>query len=638
MASVFLSYDHEDGGRARSIAEALEGVGHSVWSDRHIRGGSQFNKEIEEALERADAIVVLWSKRSVESAWVRDEAAVARDSGRLIPVGIDPIKPPLGFRQYQNINLSHWSGRGKAPVGELLTAIDGLKRQDVVPNAAPAPRARPRFVLPRRPLLIALLIAGILAGGAAAWKLMVRPAVPIVAVQTAEQNALAKTFARDLLVRLGSLQGPRADAIRLVEGGSGQKADLVFQVGGSRERQQSNASLMLLTGNDRASLWSKDFRQPLSQESNLKQQLAFTAAQVLSCALEGLGGKHQGLRQQTLKLYVNGCATLSEIGLGAQFAVVAAQFQRVTQQAPRFEGGWAKLLTAETEVALSGFEDTRDRLKQHIAKARQISPRMAEAYRAEILLLPSNAYAQRMTLADKSVSLNPDDALPLSVRSQELLAIGRMDDAIGDARTAAQFDPLSPKARADYILTLNYAGKREIALAELHKADDLWPGSKILDGAHFAIDLRTGDPGAALRLIRTGMLGQQWPETESYLEARIDPTPAKVEHAVQQALSLYRREPQVGTLANLMQIMGQFHREEQLLRLLLDAPTGDLIDAMRVTFRPTLANFWKDPRSLLVAKRAGLLHFWQTSGKWPDLCSQGDLPYDCKKEAAKVST
>jgi hypothetical protein len=153
MASVFLSYDHEDAVKARSIAQALESVGHLVWWDRHIRGGSQFNKEIEEALERAEAIVVLWSKRSVESAWVRDEAAVARDSGRLIPVRIDPIKPPLGFRQYQNINLSHWSGRGRPPVGDVLTAINGLTRQTVVPTATPVSRPRPQIEM-TRPLTV----------------------------------------------------------------------------------------------------------------------------------------------------------------------------------------------------------------------------------------------------------------------------------------------------------------------------------------------------------------------------------------------------------------------------------------------------------------------------------------------------
>ena len=121
MASVFLSYDRRDADRARLLAAALEKAGHAVWWDRHIKGGAQFGKEIEAALKAADAVVVLWSAQSVESPWVRDEAAAGRDSARLVPVLIDNTEPPLGFRQYQSIDLSAWKGRGRIPRLEDLT-------------------------------------------------------------------------------------------------------------------------------------------------------------------------------------------------------------------------------------------------------------------------------------------------------------------------------------------------------------------------------------------------------------------------------------------------------------------------------------------------------------------------------------
>ena len=114
MASVFLSYDREDATKARSIALALEKAGHQVWWDRHIKGGAQYSKEIEAALKAAQAVVVLWSKESIDSAWVRDEAAAGRDSGRLVPIKLDQAEPPLGFRQYQTIDLSAARGRGCA--------------------------------------------------------------------------------------------------------------------------------------------------------------------------------------------------------------------------------------------------------------------------------------------------------------------------------------------------------------------------------------------------------------------------------------------------------------------------------------------------------------------------------------------
>ena len=50
-----------------------------------------------------------------------------------------------------------------------------------------------------------------------------------------------------------------------------------------------------------------------------------------------------------------------------------------------------------------------------------------------------------------------------------------------------------------------------------------------------------------------------------------------------------------------------------------------------------MKKFRSDPRFMQVAKRAGLVAYWQQSGKWPDFCSEADLPYNCKAEAAKLS-
>ena len=124
MASVFLSYDHGDTARAAPIASSLEKAGHSVWWDRQIHGGAEYQNEIERAVEQADAVVVLWSTKSIKSAWVRDEAAEGRDQGKLVPVLLEPVKPPMGFRQYQAIDLSNRRrASGPRQLDELLHAI-----------------------------------------------------------------------------------------------------------------------------------------------------------------------------------------------------------------------------------------------------------------------------------------------------------------------------------------------------------------------------------------------------------------------------------------------------------------------------------------------------------------------------------
>ncbi|WP_166040080.1 alpha/beta fold hydrolase [Sphingosinicella sp. YJ22] len=141
MADIFLSYAREDVDAARALAAGLEGLGCSVWWDRKIRGGTEFSSEIEEALGAAGAIIVLWSKSSLRSHWVRDEAAFGRDTGKLIPVTIDRSDPPLGFRQFHTLNLTTLNGVDGADLpSELKAAIDlklGRAGQSSVIGRAP---------------------------------------------------------------------------------------------------------------------------------------------------------------------------------------------------------------------------------------------------------------------------------------------------------------------------------------------------------------------------------------------------------------------------------------------------------------------------------------------------------------------
>lgn len=641
MASVFLSYDREDAGRARTIAAALEKAGHSVWWDLHVRGGAQFSKVIEEALKAADAVVVLWSERSVESAWVRDEAAAGRDSGRLVPVSLDVTEPPLGFRQFQTIDLTRWRGRGRIPgLQELLLAVDQVagSAAEKAPAAPPAVAATRGGKL-RVPLVlggVALLFVAV--AGLWLWKPW-EPGhdVPIVAVAAAEASPLSQSLARDLLTKLGTLQVASSNPVRLTEHGegAGRRADLIFEVGGARTPDQAVSNLVLLSGRDRTVLWSREFKQPDSRIPDLKQQLAFTAARVLGCARDALPANGRRLKQQTLKVYLSGCALLAETE-GVDTQPTIPMFQEVIAKAPDFEGAWAKLLSARNEIySGTGSADAREKLVAEVAAARKVNPNMPAVYQAEISLLPENAYAKRMNLAERAVAQNPHHATSLAGRSVIFSFLGRMDAAVNDARAAVELDPLSPTQRIAYINALAHAGQIQAAFKQLEEAERLWPGASNIAHARWGLNLRYGDPREALRWIESGGADIAWRGARPYLAARIDPTPAKITAAVEDARRWYERVP--GTLFHLAQVYGEFDREEELLQILLNAPLADATHTMQVMFRPKLVDFWHDPRALRLAKRVGMLTYWRQSGQWPDFCSDPDLPYDCKEEAAKLA-
>ena len=110
MHDIFLSYASEDRTRASQLADALGKQGWKVWWDRTILPSKTFDRVIESELNAATCVIVLWSKTSVESRWVRAEAGDALDKGRLIPVLLEDLEIPLVFRQIQAASLLDWDG------------------------------------------------------------------------------------------------------------------------------------------------------------------------------------------------------------------------------------------------------------------------------------------------------------------------------------------------------------------------------------------------------------------------------------------------------------------------------------------------------------------------------------------------
>jgi hypothetical protein len=110
MADIFLSYTEKDRDTARRLAATLESVGWSVWWDRRIPAGETWRNVLEHALEDMRCMVVLWSANSIESEWVCEEATEGRRLGKLVPVQIESVRPPAGFREIQAADLTDWDG------------------------------------------------------------------------------------------------------------------------------------------------------------------------------------------------------------------------------------------------------------------------------------------------------------------------------------------------------------------------------------------------------------------------------------------------------------------------------------------------------------------------------------------------
>jgi hypothetical protein len=100
MSSVFISYSRADQSTAKALACALTSNGYKVWWDVELVGTDDFTDAIVDALQNASAVIVIWSKASAKSRFVRDEARLALHLGKLVATKVrefDPIEIPLGF-------------------------------------------------------------------------------------------------------------------------------------------------------------------------------------------------------------------------------------------------------------------------------------------------------------------------------------------------------------------------------------------------------------------------------------------------------------------------------------------------------------------------------------------------------------
>jgi len=60
--------------------------------------GDKIHDVVDEQIEKAKAVIVLWSPFSVKSDWVRGEAQTAHELAKLVPIKIAECKVPINYR------------------------------------------------------------------------------------------------------------------------------------------------------------------------------------------------------------------------------------------------------------------------------------------------------------------------------------------------------------------------------------------------------------------------------------------------------------------------------------------------------------------------------------------------------------
>ncbi|HEY1559691.1 MAG TPA: TIR domain-containing protein, partial [Caulobacteraceae bacterium] len=131
MSDIFISYARSTADQAQAIAVALRGLGYDVWRDDELPAHRSYAEVIEERLQAAKAVVVIWSDEAVKSEWVQSEADTARTERKLVQLTVDGSKLPRPFDRIQCADMTGWTGdleahgwkKVAASVAELIGGI-----------------------------------------------------------------------------------------------------------------------------------------------------------------------------------------------------------------------------------------------------------------------------------------------------------------------------------------------------------------------------------------------------------------------------------------------------------------------------------------------------------------------------------
>jgi TIR domain/PASTA domain len=160
---VFLSYARENRERVMQLANALESSGCEVWRDRTTSPGIEYERTVTDALDTSDVVVVFWSRMSVASEAVLAEAKEGLRRGILIPVLLDDVVPPLGFREVQSADLRRDSSESLAKLVDAVKRVARGSPGTVTPPAAYRVEAVPPSKgAPRGPYILVAVVGAML--------------------------------------------------------------------------------------------------------------------------------------------------------------------------------------------------------------------------------------------------------------------------------------------------------------------------------------------------------------------------------------------------------------------------------------------------------------------------------------------
>ena len=426
MADIFVSYSRSDKARVAPVVAALEAQGWSVWWDPEITPGDEFDALIGAELETARAVVVVWTRSSVESRWVKGEARDAADRGVLVPVRFENARLPIDVRSIHTTELDDWNENPEsAPFKALCAALEAKLKLS-------SARATPQTAKVQRPAVaICVLPFANMSGDP-------------------EQEYFSDGITEDIITDLGKISALSIVSRNTAFSFKGATKDLAgiarrtkasYVLVGSVRKAGSRVRItaqLVAAAND-AQIWGERYDRDLNDIFALQDEISKAIVAALRLTL--LPEEKQALEQRSTtnseayKLYL----------MARQFwlldnerynEIVVRICNRVVGIDPNYAQAWATLALAQWNMFWRG--DVEDDGERAAATALRLDPNLVDAHAAMGAALRSKGkFEEGLAACRGALRLDPNSYVANRMAGLCLLGLRRYDAAAGHFESAA---------------------------------------------------------------------------------------------------------------------------------------------------------------------------------------------------------
>jgi TolB-like protein/tetratricopeptide (TPR) repeat protein len=652
---IFLSYNREDQARAKLFAEAFEGQGFKVWWDVGLRTGEAYDEVTETALRTAKAVVVLWSKKSVQSRWVRAEATLADRNKTLVPCMIEPCERPIMFELTQTAELSHWLGEASdkawmAFVADVKRFIaNAPSRGATAPEGPTLAQLVAEPLKPREPLLAVLAFDNLSSD----------PDMQFFSDGVAEE--IMQTLMRSSGLKvIGRTSAFQFRGERKAQAAAALNATHVLDGHVRRAGPKMRVSAQLTDAATGTALWGERYDRDVSDAFALQDEIAGHVATALNRALVPAEKAPPPIDPQAYDLFIRARPALAANDQTITKGAIP-MLETVVARAPRFAAGWGALAFARA-ASMPQWRDAEhdpDFLVTSEANGRalELEPSAPLPKVTQALLLPAfSQHGRKIALCEEALKAEPNNTLILQTLSSAYNQTGQISKSLEFTRRVVEIDPLSGPAISNYAWALAACDRLEDAQNALLTNDEMsvrgrwwlprteWQIAYLyvddLDGADAFLDANAAQfsdaPSPVLRGMKrvTEVLRMALEERQEVMRRALASDRAR-------ALSLETCAfaAEAGCLDIAYEALFAALKNARSIQGALANTDAGNVRAFTCTYLfNSLGSraLRRDVRFPKLCAALGLAEFWTESGVWPDCVNEVAPYYDFKAECAKA--